>query len=648
MTTADLALAPQLLARWLRIVPLLAAVLILNFLLILPNHPDALTLWALTMLALELPILLLLLLLAPPRWSRWLALAGSILLALVSLLKALDMAAYLSFARPFDLVLDSHLVVAAWYLLSGSLGMPLTVIVVAVFALAVSGIGWLGYRTARRVAASRLNGGEYPVALALALGLLVSFAVADAGKQLALWPSRTAAFSSRIYWQHGLRIHQSMKSLRSFQAAVQNDQLTDLQPPTLLQGLTGHDVLLMFVESYGRSSLDHPRYAATTRAALEELQRAVDIGGLAVRSGWLDSPIQGGQSWMAHATLLSGLWIDSQPRYRAFLASRRQTLIHAFERAGWESVSMMPAITMFWPEGESLGFDRIYDAAALEYRGLPFNWVTMPDQYTLAELYRRELSPVRRSPLFVKVALISSHAPWTPIPPVLDWEEIGDGRIFEHYARLGDPPAVVWRDYDRVRDQFRRSIDYVLRTLASFTEARLGSERLMIVVGDHQPAPLITGQGAVLHVPVHIVGPGALLAQLDDWGWTPATAPADDAPVWSMAAFRDRFLDAFSGDRRVAGRWASIQHPPGTPGYQRAQGLPSMGVRSNQITSTRNDRDTIVTPMAALSVLQGKGTKGTRAMISDRVNTTVPALRRRLGGRGWRSRGQTNPAPTNR
>jgi len=87
----------------------------------------------------------------------------------------------------------------------------------------------------------------------------------------------------------------------------------------------------------------------------------------------------------------------------------------------------------------------------------------------------------------------------------------------------------------------------VLRTLASFTEAKLGNERLMIVVGDHQPAPMVAGQGTGLQVPVHIVGPAGLLAPLDAWDWTPAAIPADDAPVWSMAAFRDRFLETFSG-----------------------------------------------------------------------------------------------------
>ena len=46
----------------------------------------------------------------------------------------------------------------------------------------------------------------------------------------------------------------------------------------------------------------------------------------------------------------------------------------------------MPAITLAWPEAGYFGYDRVLAAHDLGYRGLPFNWVTMPDQFTLAAL----------------------------------------------------------------------------------------------------------------------------------------------------------------------------------------------------------------------------------------------------------------------
>src|SRR3546814_8758507 len=115
------------------------------------------------------------------------------------------------------------------------------------------------------------------------------------------------------------------------------------------------------------------------------------------------------------------------------MASDRRTLVHGFRRAGWRTVAAMPAITMPWPEGDYFGFDTVYAAADLGYRGDPFNWVTMPDQYTLAALQRLEFArpgagksgPERqaRPPVMATLALISSHAPWTPIPPAIDRSE---------------------------------------------------------------------------------------------------------------------------------------------------------------------------------------------------------------------------------
>ena len=263
----------------------------------------------------------------------------------------------------------------------------------------------------------------------------------------------------------------------------------------LLARLNGADVLLMFVESYGRSALELPRYAKTLGPTLEAFEQRLAERGLVAASGWLTSPTVGGQSWLAHGTLESGLWLGDQARYQALIQSERLTLTRAFARAGYRTIALKPAITRPWPEGERLGFERIYAAADLGYRGRPYNWVTMPDQYTLAALERAERAGAER-PLFAEVSLISSHAPWTPVAEVLeDWSAIGDGSVFSRWADAGDPPEVVWRDPERVRAQYARAIDYVLRVLGSYAANFVDARTLLILVGDHQPAPLITGEG---------------------------------------------------------------------------------------------------------------------------------------------------------
>jgi hypothetical protein len=66
------------------------------------------------------------------------------------------------------------------------------------------------------------------------------------------------------------------------------------------------------------------------------------------------------------------------------------------------------------------------------------------------------------------------------------------------------------------------------------------------VVGDHQPAPLITGEGASRDVPIHVIaGNPALLEPFRGWGLTAGMRPVG-APLGGMDAFRDRFLGTFS------------------------------------------------------------------------------------------------------
>src|SRR5690554_228824 len=82
-------------------------------------------------------------------------------------------------------------------------------------------------------------------------------------------------------------------------------------------------------------------------------------------------------------------------------------------------VRARPSITMPWPEAKALGFETVLAAKDFGYRGQPFNWVTMPDQFTLARY--EDLLDSDMKPGFVQIALISSHAPWTPVPELVPW-----------------------------------------------------------------------------------------------------------------------------------------------------------------------------------------------------------------------------------
>lgn len=69
---------------------------------------------------------------------------------------------------------------------------------------------------------------------------------------------------------------------------------------------------------------------------------------------------------------------------------------------------------------------------------------------------------------------------------------------------------------------------------------------MLIVLGDHQPATIVSGPGASHDVPITIiVHDPAVMDRISRWGWQDGMRPGPNAPVWPMDAFRDRFLTAY-------------------------------------------------------------------------------------------------------
>ena len=64
--------------------------------------------------------------------------------------------------------------------------------------------------------------------------------------------------------------------------------------------------------------------------------------GWSTQSAWLNAPGFGGISQLAHSTLQSGLWVNTEQRYAELVASSRFTLSDAFDKAGWRTVSDDP------------------------------------------------------------------------------------------------------------------------------------------------------------------------------------------------------------------------------------------------------------------------------------------------------------------
>lgn len=540
-----------------RLLRLLSVGLVVNFLLLiprwLPGAPEPAP-W----IAIEAWIAIGLLALLPARrWSRALAAVAATLLVAGALALVGDALIRQSLARPLNLYLDLALADALFRLIAGTMGTVAAVMLSVLLLVAGLGLVW-----ALTVAVTVPRPVPRPARRA-AIGLGAALLLA-AGAAL-LFPDRVAPLADRPLLRlariQARVVPEMLQERERFIARIAalptREELAGARP---LARLGGRDVILGFVESYGISAITDPRYAPVIRPRLRQGTDRLAAAGLHVATGTLIAPSQGGMSWLGHGAVLSGLWLDNQLRYDLLMSERPPTLIDDFRAAGYRTAALMPAITLAWPEGRRLGYDRVWARADIDYAGPPLNWVTMPDQFTWSFLEQRIRRADDPRPLFAEIGLISSHAPWTPILEVLEsWEGIGNGEVFERWRDAGEPPVELWRDHDRVREHYALSLDYALAAAISYAERFVDERTLLIVMGDHQPAPMITGEEASRAVPVHVIArEAALVAPFLEWGFVegmlppganepPDTADAADAPAPpGMDAFRPWFLRAFS------------------------------------------------------------------------------------------------------
>jgi hypothetical protein len=312
-----------------------------------------------------------------------------------------------------------------------------------------------------------------------------------------------------------------------------------------LAALGDSDVLLIFMESYGSSTFDRPEFERTLRPARARLEAAIHDTGRGVVSAFVTSPTFGGGSVLAHLSVLSGVEVRDMDHYALLMTqTSRPTLVSLFRGAGYRTVAVMPGLRESWPEGAFYGFDKIYGTDALDYHGPGFGWWRIPDQFSLAALDSRELQPRPRKPVFVFFPTVSTHMPFEPTPPLQsDWRRILTAQPFDaEPLRRSLTQTPVWTDLGKA---YVSSVEYFFDTLTSYLRARPDSSFVMIILGDHQPAANVSGEGASWDVPVHVIASSpAILAALQADGFRPGLVPVratagkmNELGPWSLAAF---------------------------------------------------------------------------------------------------------------
>src|SRR5580693_1624054 len=533
--------------RTLRVTVTAASVVLVWAVLVAPDRILQLTPAAFARIPIE-GLILVAVAVVLPLWPRRIvaAIAG-ILFGLLTLVKILNAAFYLEIGRAFNPVFGWLDIPPAVGVVRATVGDTRTNIALAAALLGLILI--IAAITAATIHLTTVAARHRRDTLRGLAALTAVWALA-AGLSLQLVPGSPVASTSAT----GLVVKQvrstqgALRDQHRFELALhRSDPEASVPASDLLTGLRGKDVIFDFVESYGQVAVQGTSFSRGVDAVLRQSTASLARAGWSARSAWITSPGFGGISQLAHSTLQSGLWVNTELRYADLVASHRFTLSDAFGKAGWRTVSDSPEDDPVWPPGTSFyHFDKLYNRFNVGYHGPAFSYASMPDQYTLAELQRQELGPGHK-PVMAEIDLVSSHYPWSPLPTMVPWNKVGNGSIFDSMPARGQTPLSVLGSASKQRQAYSTSIQYSMQALTSWVTELNDPNLVLVLLGDEQPDPPISRAGASHALPISIVARDpSVFRQIASWHWQDGLIPSPSAPLEPMDAFRNQFLNTFS------------------------------------------------------------------------------------------------------
>ena len=321
--------------------------------LVAPDQPQYLTLNGFLRLPLELVVLIALALVLPRTPRRIVAVLAGLVLTLVVVLKGINYEIFKTFDRPFDPLGDTSQLGNGLETLRSLVGRAEAQlievgVVVGVVVLAVLLVGSMLRLT--RVAADNRRW-----ALRAVTGIGAVWALCWLfGAQLISHTPIASTLSAGLIVDEVNAVQADIHDQAVFAKEINRDQFRNTPTNRLLTGLRGKDVLLVFVEAYGQLAVQGAKFSPEVDNALAEGNKRLASAGFSSRSGFLTSATFGGISWLAHSSLQSGLWVNSQLRYNQLMSAKRFTLAEAFKRAGWRTVDDVPSNDRAWPQGENV------------------------------------------------------------------------------------------------------------------------------------------------------------------------------------------------------------------------------------------------------------------------------------------------------
>ncbi len=278
-------------------------------------------------------------------------------------------------------------------------------------------------------------------------------------------------------------------------------------------GLRDADLHLIVVESYGATLLQRPEYHRPMQTLYAELERELAGAGYTVLSGTVQSPAFGGRSWLADATLLTGIQIADQLTYDRLAAGEEPARLLALAGGlGYHRVYAAPGTRTAPEEWRwAYPFDRYLLRYDFEYTGPFISFGALPDQYLLDYAARTALLPDQKD--FALYLLVSSHVPFEVIPVYREaWDFTRAGLEFEDEGALRRFEN-NWLGGTELAEGYLAGINYSLRSSVGLFTRRLQGLNLGLIVGDHQPRKPVSHAGADYQVPFHLILPRNLYTE---------------------------------------------------------------------------------------------------------------------------------------
>ena len=508
---------------------------------VLPDHriaPEFVWLWVLLLITIA--------------WRQplgpW-ALRGFTLAYLILMLgRYIDVTAPSLFGRPVNFYWDGLQIPRfLWVSAQERPGWQVALILAAVallFFTLYRAVRWAIGRVAREAVPYALHH-RWTWALTLAA---VALSVANHAGVRATWPVVSKPVIP-TYWRQAQLLVTALQPRRIDEVLPARTSIDQaLEQADALVALRGRDVAMILLESVGAIVVDNPRAKAALQPVREQFEADVRASGRGVVSAWFTSPTFAGGSDLAHLSLLSAMDLSDPFRHDLLLTTQRPTLNTLFSRRGYQTVGFYPSVFWEWPERAFYAFDRYVDGRDLAYPGPELGFWKIPDQYSMARIEQLMPREAGTSPRFLFFPTITSHLPFSPVPPFQpDWSKLLSRQPFagtDLERALAERPN--WLE---MFPDYLRMVTYAYRWLGDYFRQPEPRETIYLLIGDHQPAANVSGESASWDVPVHIVSSDPeLLARWRALGFEDGMTPTRRS-LGPLHKVTDMMLQTFSGSR---------------------------------------------------------------------------------------------------